>query len=124
MLQISDVLICDWSSIAFDYLILNRPTLFLDVEPPFRKGFSLGPEYRFGPVIASLDALLAELAHRLKQTQEQFVSHEARYAVVREQVYEDMRTAARRSAASRASFGRWDSNFLADGCRGHRWRTE
>lgn len=46
-----DVLVCDWSSIAFDFLLLDRPTIFLDVEPPFRKGFSLGPEYRFGTIV-------------------------------------------------------------------------
>ena len=28
-------------SIAFDYLLLDRPTLFLDIPAPFKKGFSL-----------------------------------------------------------------------------------
>lgn len=61
ILQISDVLVCDWSSIAFDFLLLDRPTLFLDVPAPFRKGFSLGPDYRFSAVIESLPQLLDEL---------------------------------------------------------------
>lgn len=61
ILLISDVLVCDWSSIAFDYLLLERPTIFLEVSPPFRKGFSLGPEYRFGPVVADMPALLQQL---------------------------------------------------------------
>ncbi|MEZ5503922.1 MAG: CDP-glycerol glycerophosphotransferase family protein [Halioglobus sp.] len=38
VLQHTDVLICDWSSIAFDYLALKRPTIFLEVEPPFKMG--------------------------------------------------------------------------------------
>ena len=50
LLLASDVLVCDWSSIAFDYLLLDRPTIFLDVPAPFRKGFSLGHEYRFGAI--------------------------------------------------------------------------
>jgi CDP-glycerol glycerophosphotransferase (TagB/SpsB family) len=61
ILLISDILICDWSSIAFDYLLLNRPTLFLDVEPPFKKGFSLDRGYRFGQVVTSMEAMLEYL---------------------------------------------------------------
>jgi len=57
----TDVLICDWSSIAFDYLALDRPTIFLDVEPPFKNGLSLGKEYRFGKVVADLDSLCETL---------------------------------------------------------------
>ncbi|GAA4105175.1 CDP-glycerol glycerophosphotransferase family protein [Zhongshania borealis] len=48
LLLISDVLIYDWSSIAFDFLLLNRPAIYLDVPPPFKKGFSLDENYRFG----------------------------------------------------------------------------
>lgn len=57
LLQNTDVLICDWSSIAFDYLALDRPTIFLEVEPPFKNGFSLGREYRFGKVATDMDML-------------------------------------------------------------------
>lgn len=47
----TDVLICDWSSLAFDYALLYRPTIFLNTPPPFKKGFSFGPNYRFGRVV-------------------------------------------------------------------------
>jgi CDP-glycerol glycerophosphotransferase (TagB/SpsB family) len=57
----TDILICDWSSIAFDFLALNRPTLFLDVPPPFKNGFSLGGDYRFGKVVGDLCSLNKEL---------------------------------------------------------------
>lgn len=53
----SDILICDWSSIAFDFLALRRPTLFLDVPPPFKNGFSLDAAHRFGDVVSSMDEL-------------------------------------------------------------------
>src|SRR3546814_11702319 len=66
ILQISDALICDWSSIAFDYLLLDRPTYFLDVPPPFRKGLALGANYRFGPVVLGLEQLVAQLESWLK----------------------------------------------------------
>ena len=57
LLQNTDLLICDWSSIAFDYLALDRPTVFLDVEPPFKNGLSLGREYRFGKVATDMEVL-------------------------------------------------------------------
>ena len=34
------------SSIAFDFLLLERPTIFLDVEAPFAKGLSLDASHR------------------------------------------------------------------------------
>lgn len=87
VLQISDVLICDWSSIAFDFLLLDRPTLFLDVEPPFSKGFSLGPEYRFGPIIASLPDLLEQLQRSLAEPDGYWSEFGERHRTIREQVY-------------------------------------
>ncbi len=65
ILLATDILICDWSSIAFDFLVLNRPTLFLDVAPPFSNGFSLGPQYRFGAIISDMSALTASLEQYL-----------------------------------------------------------
>ena len=41
LLLLTDILIYDWSSIVFDFLLLDRPAIYLDVPPPFRKGFSL-----------------------------------------------------------------------------------
>jgi len=58
----SDILICDWSSICFDFLPLKRPTIFLDVPPPFPKGFTLTPSFRFGCVVSSK----SQLAERLE----------------------------------------------------------
>ncbi|MCZ6755169.1 MAG: CDP-glycerol glycerophosphotransferase family protein [Gemmatimonadetes bacterium] len=35
LLLVSDVVVTDWSSIAFDYLVLGRPIVFMDIPPPF-----------------------------------------------------------------------------------------
>jgi CDP-glycerol glycerophosphotransferase (TagB/SpsB family) len=32
LLQETDLLACDWSSIAFDYLALHRPAIFVDAK--------------------------------------------------------------------------------------------
>jgi CDP-glycerol glycerophosphotransferase (TagB/SpsB family) len=88
VLLVSDVLICDWSSIAFDYLLLDRPTIFLDVEPPFAKGFSLGPEYRHGAVVKGMDELLLELELALIDAQGFKQRHSANNEGVRRAVYD------------------------------------
>lgn len=51
LLLISDILISDWSSIVFDYLVLQRPTIFIDIEPPFNHGFTIDPEFRYGKIV-------------------------------------------------------------------------
>lgn len=89
VLRLSDVLVCDWSSIAFDYLLLDRPTIFLDVAPPFAKGFSLGPEYRFGEIVGDLPALLAALARYLGDPGAYRREHGARADAIRAEVYGD-----------------------------------
>lgn len=57
LLAIADVLITDWSSIAFDMMVLRKPIVFLDVPAPFRYGFALGPECRVGPIVGDLAGL-------------------------------------------------------------------
>jgi CDP-glycerol glycerophosphotransferase len=83
----ANTLLCDWSSIAFDYLALARPTIFLDVKPPFKNGFSLGPEYRFGAVVSDMDALENELASALLNPDVYQETHRARQDEVREAAY-------------------------------------
>jgi CDP-glycerol glycerophosphotransferase len=87
VLLASDVLVCDWSSIAFDWLLLDRPTLFLDVPAPFAKGFSLGPEYRFGEIVDSFAAMLERLEAYLRDPSLYAADHGARAAQVKAEVY-------------------------------------
>lgn len=75
-LAIADILVTDWSSMAFDYLPLRRPTIFLDVPPPFKDGFTLGPEHRFGDVVGSLDDYVRALEMSLADP----AAFEARHA--------------------------------------------
>ena len=60
-LSFSDMLIGDWSSIAFEFLPLHRPTIFLDVPIPFSEGLTFGIENRFGEVVSSLDELVSAI---------------------------------------------------------------
>lgn len=87
LLQDTDVLICDWSSIAFDFLALQRPALFLDVTPPFANGFSLGPEYRYGEVIKDFEQLKRVLASTLQDTDGFLQERSENYWAITQAVY-------------------------------------
>ena len=87
ILLASDILICDWSSIAFDFLLLGRPAIFLDVAPPFKKGFSLGPEYRYGAIVDNLEALQARLNECLSGPNRYWLSYREPHDTVRDRAY-------------------------------------
>lgn len=57
-LAITDLFIGDWSSIAFDYLPLHRPAIFLDVPIPFKNGLTFKDEHRFGEIAENLQELV------------------------------------------------------------------
>lgn len=87
LLLATDILICDWSSIAFDFLALERPTLFLDVPAPFKHGFSLAPEYRFGCVIKNLEELKAKLKEYLLTPVAYGETHDSRHQETKAALY-------------------------------------
>jgi CDP-glycerol glycerophosphotransferase (TagB/SpsB family) len=58
VLCISDMLITDWSSIANDYLVLNRPIIFLNVDPNCPK-LILKQEDRVGNIANNFHEMLA-----------------------------------------------------------------
>ena len=87
LLLATDVLICDWSSIAFDFLLLERPTIFLDVDPPFRKGFSLDPSFRYGEVVGDEAGLWEAMDRYLGSPGAFAAEHGDDVRLVRERVY-------------------------------------
>jgi CDP-glycerol glycerophosphotransferase len=87
VLLASDILVCDWSSIAFDYLLLDRPTVFLDVEPPFAKGLSLDASYRFGAIAGDMDDLLRLLERYLVDPDSYMQEFAKKHAEIKAKVY-------------------------------------
>lgn len=90
ILLISDILVCDWSSIAFDYLLLDRPTIFLDVPAPFSKGFSLDENYRFGHIVSSVDALFFSLEKYLLTPELYIEKYKDTSLKIKEALYDDL----------------------------------
>ncbi len=87
LLLSADILICDWSSIAFDFLALNKPTLFVDVVPPFRSGFTLGKEYRFGIVVGEMELLERSLKTYLDRPELYLLSQFNLHRIILDKVY-------------------------------------
>lgn len=83
----TDILICDWSSIAFDFLALDRPTIFLDVEPPFKNGFALGKEFRFGKLAQDMSSLSDCLQYLLERPDAYALEQQGAHTTVTAQVY-------------------------------------
>jgi CDP-glycerol glycerophosphotransferase (TagB/SpsB family) len=88
-LALADVLISDWSSISFDYLALDRPAIFLDIEPPFKHGLSFGKEYRFGDVVGDFDALVKSLAMNLENPAAYLARNKSKIAKTKKAAYDD-----------------------------------
>jgi CDP-glycerol glycerophosphotransferase len=70
-------------------LVLGRPTIFLDVEPPFAKGFSLDAGHRFGAIAGSMDQLLGLLERYLLDPAAYTREFAGKAAQVKARVYGD-----------------------------------
>ena len=89
LLAISDCLITDWSSMAFDMMVLDKPIVFLDVPPPFKNGFSLPADYRVGDLVTNMSELLESLAESCSAQDEYLNRVNEEYQRVKRLVYDD-----------------------------------
>lgn len=69
LLCVTDALITDWSSIANDYIFLNRPTIFIDTPNPFDDDFELLPEDRAGFILKDPNNIIETLQDVFKDKQ-------------------------------------------------------
>ena len=65
ILYISEVLITDWSSIANDFILLDRPIIFIDVKLPIQE-FTLKPKDRVGYIVNNNQDFFEKLQESLE----------------------------------------------------------
>lgn len=69
IISVADIVVTDWSSIAFDFMATDRPVLFINGQTPF-VGEELRtrctPANRFGPIIDSIDTFREIIIKYLK----------------------------------------------------------
>lgn len=90
ILEMCDIIVCDWSTIAFDWLLLDRPALFLDVEPPYPLGSFLGDEFRYGEVVATFPQLLQSLDGILNDPAGYWHRYGFRHQAAKDKFYDGM----------------------------------
>ena len=65
LLNLTNILITDWSSIAFDFMLKKCPIIFIDRPNPYKK-FCFTPEERAGAVVKTYDELEKTIGDSLK----------------------------------------------------------
>lgn len=88
LLLISDLMVCDWSSIAFDYLLLKRPTIFIDIPPPFKNGLSIPKSFRYGNIVESASDLFETISKYLNDPYSYLNEYGVKVESVIDEVYD------------------------------------
>ena len=65
LLIVTDVLITDWSSIAFDFMLTKKPIIYIDTPDPFNGKFWFKAEDRVGKIAKNERELIASIADAL-----------------------------------------------------------
>ncbi len=90
LLSVVDVLVTDWSSLSFDFMVLDKPVIFIDTKPPFQGEDIVkrsNPSGRFGELVSSKEEFSAALKSYLKKPDSYLKKHKARIARIKEQAY-------------------------------------
>jgi len=69
-LSVADVLVTDYSSIANDYIVLNRPIIYLEPDYElFEDGFVVPPSFRAGDIVNNKEEFFAAVVNSLEDPQ-------------------------------------------------------
>jgi CDP-glycerol glycerophosphotransferase len=90
LLSAVDILITDWSSLAFDFMVLDRPVFFIDTKPPF-KGEDIvrrsNPAGRFGEIVKDKDEFDTLVRTYLQEPELYLKKHQKSIERLKEEAY-------------------------------------
>jgi len=86
LLAVTDFLITDWSSIAFDFMLKRKPIIFIDRPNPYNK-FCFTPEERAGAIVEKKDQLISILEESLKDSEKFIKKHAPNFDVVLDKAF-------------------------------------
>lgn len=89
ILAVADCLITDWSSIAFDFMALGRPLIFIDCDPPFRYGLTLSGRLRAGRVVKTAMDLQEAVSEALENPAQYNSEYGSAYREAREIAWDE-----------------------------------
>lgn len=90
LLSITDILVTDWSSLVFDFMVLDRPVIFIDINAPFQ-GEDLArrssPRNRFGTIVSTFDEFGEVAQSYLKNPKEYLQRHAKQIEQAKKKAY-------------------------------------
>jgi len=86
LLAITDVLITDWSSIAFDFMLKKKPIIFIDCENPMG-GFCFKPNERAGAIVKNPNELINAVSDSLKDHSDFFKKYAPNFNTVLDKAF-------------------------------------
>ncbi len=87
-LYIADILISDWSSITFDYLVLKRPTIYIDTKFPGKNGYFYSKTNRFGKIVSDFQDLNQQISNYITKPESFTKEFKSKMKKVHNHVYD------------------------------------
>jgi CDP-glycerol glycerophosphotransferase len=92
LLSVVDILVTDWSSLAFDFMVVDRPVIFIDTRPPFRTeeiALRANPSGRFGEIVKQQEEFDFAIRTYLREPDLYLRNHATQIAQIKEDAYGD-----------------------------------